>query len=331
MKRKLLKILMYSLGAIGLLVILVLSYVKLALPNVGSPPDIKIESTIAQIERGSYLANSVMVCMQCHSQRNADLFAAPSKPGTQGAGGELHDQKIGFPGRYISTNLTPYHLGNWSDGEIFRAITSGVNKDGKALFPIMPHPNYGLLDEEDIKSVIAYIRTLEPVKFDPEISSSDFPMNFIINLIPQMAELKPAPPQSDHVAYGEYLVTAGLCSFCHTRQDESDLPVETDFGGGNEFLIADGSIVRASNITPHVTGIGDWNKQQFVQRFKVYADSSYVPNKVMAGDFQTVMPWNSYSKMSEEDLLAIFEYLMTIPPSDNKVERFTSVQSLSNN
>lgn len=325
-KKKWSRWLLFLLMGIVLLVTSLLTYVKFALPDVGPPPDMKIEGTKAQIERGAYLTNGVMICMQCHSQRDFNLFAAPSKPGTVGIGGEIHDQRLGFPGKYISTNLTPYHLGEWTDGEIFRAITAGVNREGKALFPIMPHPNFGQLEEEDIKSVIAYLRTLEPVKYDPEPSQSDFPMSFIINLIPQKAALKPAPSPADKVAYGEYLVTAGSCRSCHTQQDDQGGFIGPEFAGGMEFPLADGSIVRAANITSHTTGIGSWTAQQFVGRFKAFADSNYVAPRVAPGDFQTVMPWNSYAKMTEDDLLAVYEYLKSIPPSNHLVERFTPVQ-----
>jgi mono/diheme cytochrome c family protein len=324
MKSKWLRITAYILCGIVLLIGSALAYIKIALPNVGLPLELNVEGTKAQIARGSYLANGVMVCMQCHSQRDFSFFAAPSKPGTEGIGGEIHDQRLGFPGRYISTNLTPYQLKKWTDGEIFRAITSGVNRDGKALFPIMPHPNFGQLDENDIKSIIAYLRTLEPVEFDPEPSQSDFPMNFIINFMPQKANLKPAPPKNDKVNYGRYLVTAGSCRSCHTQIDDMGVVIGPDLGGGMEFNLKDGSIVRSSNITPHSTGIGNWSQDQFIQRFKTFSDSSYVQRKVNTGDFQTVMPWDSYSDMTEEDLLSIYEYLKTIAPADNQVERFTS-------
>jgi mono/diheme cytochrome c family protein len=323
MKSKWLTLLIYLLGGFALLIIIALTYVKTALPNVGPPPEMEVERTVARIKRGAYLTNGVMVCMQCHSQRDFTLFAAPSKPGTEGIGGEIHDQRLGFPGRYVSTNLTPYHLGEWTDGEIFRAITAGVNRDGKALFPIMPHPNFGQLDEEDIKSVIAYLRTLEPAAYNAEPSRSDFPMNFIINLIPQKASLQPAPARNDRVSYGEYLVTAGSCRSCHTRQDDNGSFVGPEFGGGMEFPLEDGSVVRASNITPHAAGIGNWSVEEFVQRFKAFSDSGYVASKVKPGDFQTVMPWYSYAKMTEEDLLAVYQYLRTVSPAEQVVERFT--------
>jgi hypothetical protein len=57
----------------------------------------------------------------------------------------------------------------------------------------------------------------------------------------------------------------------------------------------------------------------------MYADSNYVAPKVSVGEFQSVMPWDTYSRMTEVDLGAIYEYLQTLPPADNSVVKFTSI------
>lgn len=75
-------------------------------------------------------------------------------------GGEFFGPDLGFPGEFYSRNLTPANLRGWTDGEIFRAITAGVNKEGEALFPVMPYRNYSKMDKEDIYDIIAYLRTL---------------------------------------------------------------------------------------------------------------------------------------------------------------------------
>src|SRR5687768_11646792 len=119
------------------------SYIKFGLPNVGPAPELKVEASAERIARGKYLANHVMVCMDCHSTRNWNEFSAPPVPGTLGKGGEVFDHKMGFPGVYYASNITPSGIGDWTDGEIFRAITSGVRKNDKPIFPVMPHKNYG--------------------------------------------------------------------------------------------------------------------------------------------------------------------------------------------
>ena len=320
---KILKITGYVVGVIAILIIGLLSYVKFALPDVGPSPEIKVEITIEKMERGNYLANHVMLCMDCHSTRDWGLFSGPMISGTEGKGGETFDQKLGFPGKYIAPNITPFRLKNWTDGEIFRAVTSGVSKDGRALFPLMPHHLYGQLDKNDIESVIAYIRSLKPIENETEISSSDFPMNFIINTLPKKPSFSKIPQQSDKINYGKYMITAAGCIDCHTKSDKGEFVGELD-AGGFEFELQDGSVVRSANLTPDkTTGLGNWTSEQFINRFKIYVDSSYVNQKVTPGRFQTAMPWTMYSGMNKTDLEAIFAYLQSLSPVKNQVEKFT--------
>jgi len=325
MKRKLLRILLIIVVVIFAAIGGLLAYVKTALPKVGDAPEMKIEITPERIERGSYLANHVMICMDCHSTRDWTLFSGPPVPGTEGKGGEKFDQSMDFPGTYVAANITPANLKEWTDGEIFRAITAGVSKDGRPLFPIMPHPNFGQLDEEDIKSVIAYIRSLPAIENETEASTSDFPMNFIIHTIPKAAQLAPMPDKSDKVAYGKYLVTAASCFNCHTNEIKGEI-VGEPFAGGREFKFPDGSILRSSNITPHATGIGNWSEDVFTLKFRQYADTSYQYQKVEPGQFQTLMPWTMYGKMTEEDIRAVYAYLKTVEPVENTVERYTAAE-----
>ncbi len=98
----------------------------------------EIELTAERIERGEYLAHHVMVCASCHSKRDFTLFAGPIAEG-EAWKGYAHSQKEGLPGYYVASNLTPSNLGDWTDGEIFRAMTVGVSKDGRPLFPMMPY------------------------------------------------------------------------------------------------------------------------------------------------------------------------------------------------
>lgn len=301
-----------------------LLFVKFALPNVGEPESVTIESTPERIARGEYLANSVCVCVDCHSTRDWTKFSGPLVEGTIGKGGETFDQKFGFPGSFYAKNITPFGIGNWTDGEILRAITSGVNKNGKALFPVMPHPNYGKMDKEDIYSIIAYIKTLKPIENIIPEAKPDFPMNFIINTIPKKAAFTKKPAKSDVLAYGAYIFNASACGECHTKQDKGK-PVEgMTLAGGFEFPLPSGGVVRSSNITPDKeTGIGNWSEEAFVRRFKSYADSGYVAPTINKGNFNSIMPWTMYGKMNEEDLKALYAYLRSVKPIKNTVEKFT--------
>lgn len=321
--KKILKVIGIVIAIAILAVTALLLYVSYALPNVGDAPELTIEATPERLARGEYLANYVAGCLECHSKRDFSKFAGPINSARLGEGGELFGTEMGFPGNYYSKNITPAGVSEWTDGELFRAITMGVSKDGHALFPIMPYPHYGTMDKEDIYSIIAYLRTIEPVENDPPVSESKFPMNFIINTIPAPPAFVSKPAETDQIKYGEYLTNAAICMDCHTQQNQGQYNMEMYMAGGFEFPMPGGTVVRSANITPDKkTGIGNWTEEQFVARFKMYADSLYVPATVSPGEFNTMMPWNYYSRMKEEDLKAIFAYLQSIKPIENPVIKF---------
>jgi len=107
MKRAL-KISLYVLAGLAVIAFAGIAYLKWALPNVGPAPELTIEITPERLERGKYLANHVMLCMDCHAERDWNLFSGPPQPGTEGAGGD----------RFVS----PYHDGG---AQGWRAHLSG--------------------------------------------------------------------------------------------------------------------------------------------------------------------------------------------------------------
>ena len=327
--KKVLKFLGYAVLVIILIVAGVLIYVKVALPDVGAAPVLKVYNSTERVERGKYLATSVTVCMDCHSSRDWSLFLGPVKEGTWGQGGERFDEKVGFPGVFYSKNITPTGISRYSDGELFRLITTGVTKEGRAMFPVMPYHYYGKMDPEDIKSIIAYIRTLKPINNLVTESAANFPMNFIINTIPQKASPGKLPAKTDQVAYGAYMTNASACIECHSPVNKGQIITELAFGGGREFAFPDGSVVRSANITPDkATGLGNWTEQQFINRFKMYADTGYHPVPIKPGEFNSVMPWLMYSRMNKEDLAAIYAYIRQLKPIKNTVVKFTAASHI---
>jgi mono/diheme cytochrome c family protein len=322
--KKVFKFIGYTLLVLLIVVAGLITYVKVALPNVGPAQELKVELTPERIERGRYLANSVTVCMDCHSTRDWSKFSGPLVPGTFGKGGERFDQQFGFPGVYYSRNITPAGVGNYTDGELYRVITTGVNKEGKAMFPVMPYPYYSKLDPEDVKSIIAYVRSLQPIQNNPPESVSDFPMSIIINTIPKKAEPQKMPNPADKKAYGAYLVNASGCIECHTQAKQGQIIKELAFSGGRDFKMPDGSVIRSANITPAPkTGIGSWTEETFITRFKAFGDSAFVAPSVAKGSANTVMPWTMYGKMTREDLSAIYTYIHSLPAMENEVVKFS--------
>ena len=300
-----------------------LSYVKFGLPAVGEAPDLKVELTQVRLERGRYLANHVTLCVDCHSKRDWVKFSGPVLPGTFGGGGEIFDESMGFPGVVYSPNITSFNLKNWTDGELFRVITTGVTKDGKALINIMPYSAYSKMDRKDIYAIIAYIRTLSPIETTVEERRLNFPLNFMVNTIPKKANLQPIPAESDTLKYGAYMVNAGACVDCHTKQAQGENIIGMEFAGGREFASPAGNIYSANITADKETGIGSWSREQFISKFKMYAED-YTPQPLAKGQAQTVMPWTMYGQLKEKDLAAMYAYLQTIKPITNEVIRYVS-------
>jgi mono/diheme cytochrome c family protein len=314
--RVILLILVLLIAGVAILAI----YIKNGLPNVGPPSDLKVQITSERVDRGRYLAMHVAACMICHSSRDNTLFGGPPKEGTLGVGGELFGKDEGFPGSIYAYNITPYHLGQWTDGELFRAITTGESRDGHALFPIMNYPAYGNADTNDILSIIAYLRTLPAIPGQTPRRTLDFPVSFIVNTMPARATPSPRPDTNNAVAYGRYIVSMASCIVCHSKADKGAVVPGTEFGGGRDFPMG-GAVRYSSNITPDKeTGIGYWNQALFVRKFKQYADSGYTPPPVKPGEV-TPMPWLAYAGMRERDLSAIFAFLQTVKPIHNKVRK----------
>ena len=152
-----------GISLILLLILAAIIYLNSALPNIELRENYKAELSPKNIERGKYLANSVTSCFHCHSNVNFEKFSGEIVAGTIGKGGRVQSEEMGFPGNFYSSNITPHNLGNWTDAEIYRSLTSGVNKEGEPLFPLMPYSHYKYLTEEDAESIIAYLRTLQPI------------------------------------------------------------------------------------------------------------------------------------------------------------------------
>jgi mono/diheme cytochrome c family protein len=319
------------LAALLVLVVLAgaggLTYLYAKFPDV--PParaDLAIPSTPELVARGEYLANHVAACMDCHTPRNYSRFAGPIAHDQLGAGGERFDgPNSGVPGVLFAKNITPAALGTWTDGELLRAVATGVSKDGTPLFPLMPYANYGRLDEEDVLAILAYVRSLAPVESHVPARSLDVPMNVIVRTIPRPASYVTRPSPSDRVAYGEYLVRAASCGDCHTPMDNRGQPLPgMTFAGGFQFRHPEGNYRSVSaNITPDAdSGIGQWTEEQFVSKFKGFA----APDDRVLSDAEqrqnTVMPWRMYAGMTREDLSAVYAYLRTLKPVLHRVNKF---------
>jgi mono/diheme cytochrome c family protein len=296
--------------------------------NNGSEPQAnsKEDSVKKVIARGEYLALHVAPCLDCHSKRDYTKFSGPIVPGTEGMGGEVFDGKMfpGFPGTVYAKNITPdieTGIGMWTDDEIMRAMTQGINKNGDTLFPVMPYVHFNHMAKEDLLSIIAYIKTLKPIKnkIPPRQLMIPIAMAYPGPALQKSIDGNMRPPESDAVKYGEYLVNAAACSDCHTPMVKGQYDFSRVFGGGMSFNLGTFK-VNTSNITPDSTGIGAWDETRFMNKFTVYREEkgyNYDPGKA-----NTIMPLTTYAGMIDPDLRAIYAYLRTVRPVKNKVEKY---------
>jgi len=324
--KKILKILAILIAVVIVLVAGLLGYVRFVLPNADPAPVITVERTPERIERGKYLAHFVVSCIDCHSTRDFSKFAGPIVPGTEGKGGEKFTEDAGgVPGVIYSRNITPSGIPEYSDGELLRAFTTGVTRTNRALFPLMPYMAYSHLTQEDAYSIVAYIRSLQPIENQVPETALNFPMNFIVNTIPLKSYTPaPEPDRTNSLEYGRYLATVGACADCHTPAVKGDKVPGMDFAGGFEFVFP-GGVVRSLNITPDPeTGIGSWTKEDFLARFKAFLSPETYSVTMGPNDFNTPMPWAMYAHLKDEDLSAIYDYLRIVKPVKHSVEKFTA-------
>lgn len=282
------------------------------------------DSTRAMIARGDYLFNHVAICVDCHSKRDFTKYSGPVVPGTEGGGGFLFDQKLGMPGMLYSRNITPDNetgIGTWTDDDILKAITQGISKNGDTLFPLMPYANYNHMAKEDLLSIIAYMRTLKPIKNKIEPRQLMMPISAVYPKMALQASIDSnrIPPKSDLVAYGAYLVNVADCQTCHTQMTPQGPDMAKRFAGGWTFDLGTFKVTSA-NITPDSTGIGSWTEAQFMNKFTPYREEkNYSHNP---GKENTIMPLAAYAGITDEDLRAMHAYLKTVPPVKNKVEKW---------
>ena len=270
----------------------------------------KFESTPTRLMRGEYLVDAVTDCMDCHAEHDWTVHDPPILPNTLGAGQDMSTMK-GFPGQVFSPNITSdpeTGASAWTDDQLARAIREGVGHDGRALFPFMPYPDYRALSDEDLASIVVYLRSLPAVRKPRPATKLIFPVRYLIRSVPQPLDTPVGEPDlSTPEKRGAYLVRISVCTDCHTPQDGHGQPLPNmDFAGG---LILDGpwGRVATANITPDPSGVSYYDTALFTQVMRT--------GFVKARQLNQIMPWHTYRKMTDEDLAAVFAYLKTLKPA----------------
>ncbi|MCB1502507.1 MAG: c-type cytochrome [Bauldia sp.] len=263
----------------------------------------------ALLKRGAYLVNGPVACGNCHNARAEDLSFIPGKEFSGG----FHIQEEIFD--VYTANITPdpdTGIGTWTDEQIITAIREGKTPDGRIIWPPMAVPTYNNMSDDDVKAIVAYLRTVPAVHNEVPESTYKIPQQAM-----PPAKGAPAPDPSDKVAYGGYIVTAlAHCFECHTPFTPEGMPDMTKVGaGGFPIQLAPGIVFVSANITSDPeTGLGNWTDDEIK---KAIVDGASKDGHALSPP----MPFSFFKNMTPEDLDAVVAYVRTIPPVVNKVER----------
>jgi mono/diheme cytochrome c family protein len=257
-----------------------------------------------QIERGGYLVNTVMTCQNCHTPMG------PNGPDFSKAlsGGLSWDEP---PFKVTASNITQDKetgIGGWTDAQIKTLLRTGKRPNGVQVAEVMPTAFYGIVTESDMDAIVAYLRTVKPVK-------NTVPEPIYKIALPHIAFPGSETPYTqamlgDTVKKGFYLATIGHCMECHTPFGARGKDFVGDLGkGGMEFPGPWGKSV-SRNITPSKDkGIGAWTDAQIKTAITTGVDK----------DGKHLLPpmgFPLYAKMTGADLDAVIAYLRTVPAKE---------------
>ena len=232
-------------------------------------------------------------------------------------------------GTVYSTNITQDKetgLGAWSDQQIHDAMVKGIRRDGSWILPVMPYEKYSGMAQEDLKALIAYLRTLKPVKKPtPQLKTwAPFARNLGVPIFLKIFgrfSNPPAQAPKSGVERGRYLVDhVSLCGDCHTPRNSIGVPKQSFYLAGASQKI--GPLGEAvANITPDKeTGIGEWKREDIAEL--LISGTKPDLDNVQGLMYEVIQgTTHGYKDMKKEDALAIADYLKSIPAIKNKIDK----------
>jgi len=255
------------------------------------------------VERGRHLVEGLAACGNCHTPKGPD----GPLPGMHLAGGFVIDDG---PFIAVASNITPdpeTGIGSWTDDQLVKAIREGIRPDGSVIGPPMPIELYRHLADDDVRAMVAYLRSVPAVRNKPEKSVYRMPLP--PNYGPPVGRVE-APPRTDTVAWGSYLANAvAHCTECHTPMGEGGRRDYTDrIGAGGFPFKGPWGISVSANITPdRETGLGEWTDAEIARA--ITTGVSRDGRKLFPP-----MDFASYAAADEEEIAAIVAYLRTLKP-----------------
>lgn len=257
------------------------------------------------LERGRYLGEVVAVCGACH-----DSFGPGMRPipGMALAGGRVFEA----PGmRAVVPNITQDRetgIGNWTDAQIAAAMRRGHRPDGSLIGPPMPVDAYSGLSDRDLAGLIAWLRTIRPVRH--VISERSHYAEALLPHEPEVTSV-PDPPMDDPVERGRYIaVNVAHCMDCHSAQLSVGRADPNGRGARGVVLEGPWGAVQAPNISSDPDhGIGRWSDEQI--RAAITRGVSADGRRLAAPMAGRAPIW---AQMAPDDLKSIIAYLRSLPP-----------------
>lgn len=260
----------------------------------------------ALLERGTYLVEGIIACANCHTPKHPDTGAYLD--GMDYAGSfMIKDEALTAFAPNITMDVET-GIGGWTDEEIIVAMRDGFRPDGSLIRPPMPIPFYRAMSDYDVRAIVAYLRTIKPVK--NIVPDSEYNIPLPPNYGPKVGTI-PETSRDDPVAYGKYIThTLGHCTGCHTPRENGKLDFSRTNVGGRIFnnIYGLGFTAVSMNITPHpVAGIGGWTDEEIKRAITKGISRN-------GRKLARVMAFPHYDRISEDDLDAIVAYLRSLPP-----------------
>jgi mono/diheme cytochrome c family protein len=252
------------------------------------------------LARGRHLVEVTGACGNCHTP----MGPQGPLPGRTLAGGTVFDEP---PFRAVASNITQDRetgIGAWSDAQIARAIREGIRPDGRIIGPPMPIGLYRGLSDADLAAMVAFLRTVAPVR--NAVEASVYRMPLPPSYGPPVANV--AAPADTPVARGAYLAgPVAHCIECHTPMLPNGQSDFTRTGAGGMEFRGPWGVSVARNITPHADGLGAWSDAEIIRAVTEGVSRDGRP-------LAPPMAYAAYAGMTAQERADLVAYLRALPP-----------------